>query len=84
MKTEIKQMSYPDLVKSDSLLKLKVSDNLERKIRYMCNILPSTEWSGILFYTYKGGFSDNSLEITAEDFLLMDIGEFLKKKILLI
>ena len=41
----------------------------------MCALSPSNEWSGVLFYTYTGKFEDNSLELTARDFFLMDLGE---------
>ena len=54
---------------------LIISDKLEKKIRVLCNQFPSTEWSGQLFYTYKGSFAQNNIEFTAEDLLFMDIGD---------
>lgn len=53
---------------------LIISDKLEKKIRVLCNKFPSTEWSGILFYSCKGSFQDDSMEFTAEDLLFMDTG----------
>lgn len=40
----------------------------------MCDKLPNNEWSGILFYKYKGSFKENNISFEAVDFLLMDIG----------
>lgn len=64
-----------NLIKSDSCFKIKVSEKLEKDIRELCRIYPGTEWSGVLFYNYTGGFEKGNLEINAEDFLLMDIGQ---------
>lgn len=62
------------LTKKETKYSLIITQELENKIRYMCNKFPNNEWSGILFYTYTGSFKDNNLQITASDFYLMDYG----------
>lgn len=47
---------------------------VETKIRYLQNKFPSTEWSGVLFYTYTGSFENNDLVITCQDIFPMDLG----------
>lgn len=51
-----------------------VPQAVEEKIRYLIRKFPSTEWSGILFYTYQGTFEDNNLVITCQDIYPMDLG----------
>lgn len=51
-----------------------VPSKVEEKIRYLINKFPHTEWSGILFFTHTGSFEDNTLTLTCEDLLLMDVG----------
>ena len=36
--------------------------------------LPDKEWSGVLYYKYKGSFKNKNLTLTAVDFLVLDIG----------
>lgn len=50
-----------------------LSEKLERKIRTYCALSPRREWSGVLFYTFKGNFK-RGLKIYAEDMYLMDQG----------
>ena len=50
-----------------------LSEKLERKIRTYCTLSPRREWSGVLFYTFKGDFK-RGLKIHAEDMYLMDQG----------
>lgn len=47
---------------------------VEEKIRYLIRKFPSTEWSGVLFYTHTGKFEDGSLEIHCQDIYPMDLG----------
>lgn len=47
---------------------------MEEKIRYLIRKFPSTEWSGVLFYSHTGKFEDDSLEIHCEDIYPMDLG----------
>lgn len=54
--------------------KLVITDKVENKIRWWCSKLPDNEWSGALFYDYKGSFKKNNLVLTAIDFLVLDIG----------
>lgn len=67
-------MEKIQLQKQETNYQLKISDKLEKKIRVLCNKFPSTEWSGILFYTYNGSFLDNNISFVAEDLLFMDTG----------
>lgn len=50
-----------------------IPEEVEKKIRYLQNIYPSTEWSGVLFFKYTGSFEDN-LAITCVDIYPMDLG----------
>lgn len=62
------------LIKKDKIFKLEITENLEKKIRFLCARFPKNEWSGVLFYDYTGKFDDDSLKLIAKDFLLMDYG----------
>lgn len=64
----------PALVKMSSTYKLVVPEKVEEKIRYLIRKFPSTEWSGILFYSHSGSFENNDLVITCEDIFPMDLG----------
>ena len=61
--------------KQQKSYKLKIDKNLEKQIRHLCSKLPSTEYSGTLFYTVTGSFEDEDIEFTAVDFFLQDIGD---------
>lgn len=52
---------------------LVIPDEVEAKIRYLQNKFPSTEWSGILFYTHTGNFV-KGITITCKDIFPMDLG----------
>jgi hypothetical protein len=68
-KTELK------LIKRDSsAFKIKIPSDVEQKIRFICNRIWDNEWSGVLFYSVEGSFSNNNLVITCKDICLMDIG----------
>jgi hypothetical protein len=60
--------------KKQESFSIRVEKTLENKIRRLCKELPTLEWSGALFYTYKGTVKDNNLEISAKDLYLMDVG----------
>ena len=62
------------LVKRSTSYKIIIPALVERQIRYLCERVWSTEWSGVLFYTPSGSFEDGSLEIRCVDILPMDIG----------
>ena len=54
--------------------KLIIPAEVERKIRFTCQKVWSTEWSGTLFFTYEGSFENNDLVIRCVDIYIMDIG----------
>lgn len=54
--------------------KLIIPAEVERKIRFACQKVWSTEWSGTLFFTHEGSFENNDLVIKCVDFYIMDIG----------
>lgn len=64
----------PQLIKGSSIYKLVVPEKVEEKIRYLLRKFPSTEWSGVLFYTHQGSFEKGDLVITCEDIFPMDLG----------
>lgn len=63
------------LVKRQESFDIIITEELEKKIRFLCNKLPGNEYSGTLFYTIEGSFKDNNLKIIAKDFFLQDVGE---------
>ena len=54
--------------------KLIIPAEIERKIRFACQKVWSTEWSGTLFFTHEGSFENNDLVIRCVDIYIMDIG----------
>lgn len=64
----------PQLIKGQSTYKLVVPENVEEKIRYLLRKFPSTEWSGVLFYTHEGTFEEGNLVVTCQDIYPMDLG----------
>lgn len=54
--------------------KLIIPAEVERKIRFACQKVWSTEWSGTLFFTHEGSFENNGLIIRCVDIYIMDIG----------
>lgn len=62
------------LVKKSTTYKIVIPAKVERLIRFLCERVWDTEWSGILFYNPVGNFEDGSLEIHCVDILPMDIG----------
>lgn len=54
--------------------KLIIPAEVERKIRFACQKVWSTEWSGTLFFTHEGSFENNDLVIKCVDIYIMDIG----------
>ena len=63
------------LIKRQESYDIVITDELERKIRFLCDRLPGNEYSGTLFYTIEGSFKDKNLRIIAKDFFLQDVGE---------
>ena len=54
--------------------KLVIPAEVERKIRFACQKVWNTEWSGTLFFTHEGSFENNDLVIRCVDIFIMDIG----------
>lgn len=54
--------------------KLVIPVEVERKIRFTCQKVWNTEWSGTLFFTHEGSFENNDLVIRCVDIYIMDIG----------
>lgn len=63
-----------NLIKNTSTFKLIIPQEVEAKIRYLCNRVHEVEWSGTLFYKIEGSLNDNSLIVTCVDVFVMDIG----------
>lgn len=62
------------MAKGSTSYKIIIPDKVERLIRFLCERVWDTEWSGVLFYTPTGAFEDGTLEIRCEDILPMDVG----------
>ena len=62
------------LMKQSKSYNLNIPNKVEQKIRLLCKEIWTTEWSGILFYTYEGSFENDDLILTCEDIYLMDVG----------
>lgn len=54
--------------------RLIIPAEVERKIRFTCQKVWNTEWSGTLFFTHEGSFENNDLVIRCVDIYIMDIG----------
>lgn len=62
-----------DLIQNDRKHRMVIPASVEQKIRMACATVPDKEWSGVLFYTYKGSF-EKGLTVTCKDILVMDVG----------
>ena len=62
------------LLKEEGTFNLIIPEEVEKKIRYMCQNVSTIEWSGTLFYKLEGKYEDGTLVIRCVDFFLMDIG----------
>ena len=51
-----------------------IPKEVEAKIRHICSIIHDVEWSGTLFYKYKGSLDTGDFEVTCVDLFVMDIG----------
>ena len=73
---EKQQLIQTKLVqKSDTYnYKIIIPAEVEKKIRFTCQRVWNTEWSGTLFFTYEGSFENNDLVIKCVDIYIMDIG----------
>lgn len=71
---ETKNKPLPELIHNGTRYKMVIPANVEQKIRFACASVPNQEWSGVLFYTYRGTFEGDDLVITCKDILVMDVG----------
>jgi hypothetical protein len=54
---------------------INISEEVHKKIEYLCEHINTVEWSGLLFYTANGNITTpDSLLIDIKDIYLMDIG----------
>lgn len=63
-----------ELVHQQSIYKMVIPQEVEKKIRLLCREIHNVEWSGVLFYRVSGSFEDKSLTITCVDLFQMDEG----------
>lgn len=61
-------------MKKSDTFKLIIPEEVEKKIRYICQQIWKDEWSGTLFYKLEGRFEDGTLAIRCVDIYVMDIG----------
>lgn len=72
-KTRVEMYDYE--INEESGIRLVITSSCELKIRQLCNMFSSTEYSGFVFYTVKDmkdDFSEGTIE--AFDFFPMDVG----------
>ena len=51
-----------------------IENQVEAKIRFLCNKISHIEWSGVFFYMPEGKLEEGTLKIVCKDIFLMDIG----------
>lgn len=62
------------LLKRQDSYKIIIPEDVESKIRFVCQKIWKDEWSGTLFYKPEGSFEDGTLNIKCVDIYIMDIG----------
>lgn len=67
-------MEKLELIKQPTSFKMIIPEEVEKKIKYICQRIPYKEWSGTLFYTHEGSMEEENLVITCKDIYVMDIG----------
>lgn len=59
----------------DCKIKVKLTDLISDKIKFLCKEIPKEEWSGVLFYSVKGTIADpRNIVITLENLFPMNKG----------
>jgi len=58
----------------DYNIPVKPGKDFLQKVKYLCNSISSVEWSGVLFYSFKGSLHDKTMEIELVDIFPMDKG----------
>lgn len=71
---QLQKKEVLNLIKSASTFKLIIPQEVEAKIRHLCNRVHDVEWSGTLFYKVEGSLDEGSLVATCLDIFVMDIG----------
>lgn len=71
---EMKQKMPLEIIKRRDIFKMIIPEEVEKKIRYICQQVSFAEWSGVLFYEPEGNFKDNSLTIICKDICVLNIG----------
>ena len=71
---EKKKEKKLELLHQQTIYKMVIPQEVERKIRLLCREIHNVEWSGVLFYKTTGAFEDKSLTITCVDIFQMDEG----------
>ena len=72
---EKKEEKKLELVHQQSIYKMIIPQEVEKKIRLLCREIHNVEWSGVLFYKVSGSFEDKSLTITCVDLFQMKVLE---------
>jgi len=62
-----------ELIKNSRTFKMVIPPAVEEKIRLACASVPNLEWSGVLFFKYKGSFENDDLLVTCKDIHLLPI-----------
>lgn len=71
---EKKKEKKLELLHQQTIYKMVIPQEVEKKIRLLCREIHNVEWSGVLFYKVSGAFEDKSLTITCVDIFQMDEG----------
>lgn len=61
-------------MKNATSFELVIPEDVESKIRHLCNRVHDIEWSGTLFYKVEGSLDDGTFKATCLDICVMDIG----------
>ena len=62
------------MVKGASSFKMVIPEEVEAKIRHLCNRVHDVEWSGTLFYKAEGSMENKDFKVICVDIFPMDIG----------
>ena len=71
---EKKKEKELELLHQQTIYKMVIPQEVEKKIRLLCREIHNVEWSGVLFYKVSGAFEDKSLTVTCVDIFQMDEG----------
>ena len=71
---EEKKEKKLELLHQQTIYKMVIPQEVEKKIRLLCREIHNVEWSGVLFYKITGAFEDKTLTVTCVDIFQMDEG----------